>query len=69
MSTRGRYHVSIDPSVQSVVHIHSKPDPLKEELDRIKKFGYIEKVPLNEQADWVSSLVCFNFTTASKLFI
>ena len=31
---------------------------LKKELDRMKNVGIIEKVPLNEPADWVSSLVC-----------
>lgn len=28
------------------------------ELDRMENVGIIEKVPLNEPADWVSSLVC-----------
>ena len=59
----GKYHISIDPSVQPVVHPprripHSKRDPLKKELDRMENVGIIEKVPLNEPADWVSSLVC-----------
>ncbi|KAL9979645.1 hypothetical protein ACROYT_G017335 [Oculina patagonica] len=59
----GRYHISIDPSVPPVIHPprrvpHSKRDPLKKELDRMESVGIIEKVPLNEPADWVSSLVC-----------
>ena len=59
----GKYHISIDPSVQPVVHPprripHSKRDPFKKELDRMENVGIIEKVPLNEPADWVSSLVC-----------
>ena len=59
----GKYHISVDPSVQPVVHPprripHSKRDPLKKELDRMENVGIIEKVPLNEPADWVSSLVC-----------
>ena len=59
----GKYHISFDPSVQPVVHPprripHSKRDPLKKELDRMENVGIIEKVPLNEPADWVSSLVC-----------
>ena len=56
----GKYHISVDPSVQPVVHPprripHSKRDPLKKELDRMENVGIIEKVPLNEPADWVSS--------------
>ena len=59
----GKYHISVDPSVQPVVHPprgipHSKRDPLKKELDCMENVGIIEKVPLNEPADWVSSLVC-----------
>ena len=59
----GKYHISINPSVQPVVHPprripHSKRDSLKKELDRMENVGIIEKVPLNEPADWVSSLVC-----------
>ena len=63
----GKYHISIDPSVQPVVHPprripHSKRDPLKKELDRMENVGIIEKVPLNEPADWVSRLVCVDKT-------
>ena len=59
----GKYHISIDPSVQPVVHPprripHSKRDPLKKELERMENVGIVKKVPLNEPADWVSSLVC-----------
>ena len=58
----GKYHISVDPSVPPVVHPprqvpHSKRVPLKKELDRMKNVGIVEKVPLNEPADWVSSLV------------
>ena len=46
----GKYHISVDPSVQPVVHPprripHSKRDPLKKELDRMENVGIIEKVP------------------------
>lgn len=59
----GKYHISIDPSVPPIIHPprrvpHSKRDLLKKELDRMENVGIIEKVPLNEPADWVSSLVC-----------
>ena len=59
----GKYHISIDPSVPPVVHPprrvpHSKREPLRRELDRMESIGIVEKVPLNEPADWVSSLVC-----------
>ena len=59
----GKYHFSVDPSVPPVVHSprqvpHSKRVPLKKELDRMENAGIVEKVPLNEPADWVSSLVC-----------
>ena len=58
-----KYHISIDPSVPPIIHPprrvpHSKRDPLKKELDRMENVGIIEKVPLNEPADWVRSLVC-----------
>ena len=61
------YHISIDPSVPPVVHPprrvpHSKREPLRRELNRTEDIGIIEKVPLNEPADWVSSLVCFRQT-------
>ena len=59
----GKYHISVDASVPLVVHPprrvpHSKRVPLKRELDRMENVGIVEKVPLNEPADWVSSLVC-----------
>ena len=59
----GKYHISVDASVPPVVHPprrvpHSKRVPLKKELDRMENVGIVEKVPLNEPADWVSSLVC-----------
>ena len=59
----GKYHISIDSSVPPVVHpprrvLHSKRVPLKKELDRMENVGIVEKVPLNEPANWVSSLVC-----------
>ena len=58
-----KYLIIVDPSVPSVVHPprrvpHSKRVPLKKELDRMENVGIVEKVPLNEPADWVSSLVC-----------
>ncbi|KAL9974005.1 hypothetical protein ACROYT_G020533 [Oculina patagonica] len=65
----GKYHISIDPSVPPVIHPprrvpHSKRDPLKKELDRMESVGIIEKVPLNEPADWFdeesSKLLTFN---------
>ena len=31
---------------------------MKKELNRTVEAGILEKVPLNEPADWVSSLVC-----------
>ena len=57
----GKYYISVDPSVQPVVHPprripHSKRDPLKKELDRMENVGIIEKVPLNEPADWVTGV-------------
>ena len=60
---QGKYHISINPSVPLVVHPsrqvpHSRRDPLKMELDGMESVGILEKVPLNELADWVSSLVC-----------
>ena len=59
----GKYHININPLVLPVVHPprrvpHSKREPLKKELDRMVEAGILEKVPLNEPADWVSSLVC-----------
>ena len=59
----GIYHISVDAFVPPVVHPpgrgpHSKRDPLKKELDRMENVCIIEKVPLNEPADWVSSLLC-----------
>ena len=59
----GKYHININPLVPPVVHPprrvpHSKREPLKKELDRMVEAGILEKVPLNEPADWVSSLVC-----------
>ena len=59
----GEYHISVDPSVPPVVHPprrvpHSKRVPRKKELDRMENVGIVEKVPLNDPADWVSSLVC-----------
>ena len=59
----GKYHININPSVHPVVHQprrvhHSKREPSKKELDRMVEAGILEKVPLNEPADWVSSLVC-----------
>ena len=59
----GKYHININPSVPPVVHPprrvpHSKREPLKKELGRMVEAGILEKVPLNEPADWVSSLVC-----------
>ena len=57
----GKYHISVDPAVRPVVHPprrvpHSKRVPLKKELDRMENVGIVEKVPLNEPADWVSTL-------------
>ena len=59
----GKYHISINPSVPPIIHPprrvpHSKWDLLKKELDHMENVGIIEKVPLNEPAVWVSSLVC-----------
>ena len=59
----GKYHININPLVSPVVHPprrvpHSKREPLKNELDRMVEAGILEKVPLNEPTDWVSSLVC-----------
>ncbi|XP_068720826.1 uncharacterized protein [Montipora capricornis] len=59
----GKYHININPSVPPVVHPprrvpHSKREPLKKELGRMVEDGILEKVPLNEPADWVSSFVC-----------
>lgn len=59
----GKYHININPSVPPKVHPprrvpHSKREPLKKELDRMVEAGILGKVPLNEPADWVSSLVC-----------
>ena len=59
----GKYHMSVDASVPPVVQPprlvpHSKRVPLKIELDRMENVGIVEKVPLNELADWVSSHVC-----------
>ena len=61
----GKYHISVDASVPPVVQPprlvpHSKRVPLKKELDRMENVGIVEKVPLNEPADWVSSLVCLD---------
>lgn len=58
----GKYHISVDASVPPVVRPprrvpHSKRVPLKKELDRMENVDIVEKVPLNEPADWVSSLV------------
>ena len=59
----GKYHININPLVSPVVHPprrvpHSKREPLKKEMDRMVEAGILKKVPLNEPADWVSSLVC-----------
>ena len=56
----GDYHVTLDSSVTPVVHAprrvhHAKRDKLKQELDRIENQGIIEKIPINEPADWVNS--------------
>ena len=61
----GKYHININPLVPPVVHPprrvpHSRRESLKKELDRMVEAGILEKVPLNEPADWVSSLVCVN---------
>ena len=59
----GKYHININPLVPPVVHPpkrvpHSKREPVKKVLNRTVEAGILEKVPLNEPADWVSSLVC-----------
>ena len=59
----GKYDISADPpfnllSIHPEEFPHSKRDPLKKELDRMENVSIIEKVPLKEPTDWVSSLVC-----------
>ena len=66
----GKYHININPSVPPVVHPprrapHSKREPLKKELARMAEAGILEKVPLNQPADWVSSLVCVDTPNGS----
>ena len=59
MPTRKVSHWPLRPTCRPPRRIpRSKRDPLKKELDRMENVGIIEKVPLNEPADWVSSLVC-----------
>ncbi|PFX19094.1 Retrovirus-related Pol polyprotein [Stylophora pistillata] len=50
--------VSILDEFSEKFYTHSKRVPLKKELDQMENVGIIEKVPLNEPADCVSSLVC-----------
>ena len=55
----GKYHININPSVPPLVHPPRRgPHFKKKELDRMVEAGIPEKVPLNEAADWVSSLIC-----------
>ena len=59
----GQYRITVDPAVSPVVHAprripHAQRSKLQSELDSMIKKGIIEKVPVNEPADWVSSLVC-----------
>ena len=58
----GEYHITVDPDIPPVVHPprripHAKRSKLKQELDRMVRSGIIEKVPINEPADWVNSTV------------
>lgn len=59
------------PSNLSSIHPEEFPTPnvipLKKELDRMENVDIIEKVPLNQPADWVSSLVCVDKPDGSLL--
>lgn len=60
-------HLSLRPTVVNQPRRipHSKRDLLKKELHRMENVAIIEKVPLNEPADWASSQVCVDKSDGS----
>ena len=67
---QGEYHITVDPAVPPVVHVHPPrrvPEalrkPLKKELDSLVEQGILAKV--TEPTDWVNSLVCVAKSTGT----